>query len=193
MAEVPRSVSRTLRRVKGQRKSTEVAFLWILQERGELTEGQILYVLKVQSTLKLEEFQRALELKARIELSPRSLARSRGLLERARQSTPALDPKSTRREIRRIGVGYRDKGTLRPHHRPREEGPLQIWSEDLGNFLQEVPEEPGWISAEELFGPKQYSPMLELFIRALAQMKNPNPIDLFREKVQPELPPEDGR
>lgn len=53
-------------------------------------------------------------------------------------------------ELRRIGVGYRDKGSLRPSHkRGRDHGEIVFWSEDLPILYPEN-FEPRFITAEEV-------------------------------------------
>jgi len=53
-------------------------------------------------------------------------------------------------EPRRIGVGYRDKGSLRPSHkRGRDHGEIVFWSEDLPLLFPED-FEPRFITAEEV-------------------------------------------
>jgi hypothetical protein len=53
-------------------------------------------------------------------------------------------------EPRRIGVGYRDKGSLRPSHkRGRDHGEIVFWSEDLPVTFPEK-FDPRYITAEEV-------------------------------------------
>lgn len=53
-------------------------------------------------------------------------------------------------EPRRIGVGYRDKGSLRPSHKSgRDHGERVFWSEDLPLLFPED-FEPRYITAEEI-------------------------------------------
>jgi hypothetical protein len=95
-------------------------------------------------------------------LSPRSAARAEQDLRAAQQRTPSLPAKSILPEQRRIGVGYRDKGSLRPKHKPRPEAGVAFWSEDLPLLEKNKPEEPRWITAEELYSPEMYDTIQEL-------------------------------
>jgi hypothetical protein len=53
---------------------------------------------------------------------------------------------------RRIGVGYRDKGALRPLHQKRNVGADAFWWDDVKHLLPSSmsPPENGWITAEEV-------------------------------------------
>jgi len=52
---------------------------------------------------------------------------------------------------RRIGVGYRDKGALRPLHQKRNVGADALWWDDVKHLLPSMsPPENGWITAEEV-------------------------------------------
>lgn len=152
MAETPRPVARP---TKGRiSRSVRLAYLLILKELGELSEGQIRTLIQLQSKLREEEISRSEELYRKLRSSPRTFARSRKDLEEVRLSTPSTGSKSTRLlESRRIGVGYRDKGALRPSHRPREVSPRMFWSDDIGLFFRYYTKEvePRWITSEELF------------------------------------------
>lgn len=173
MADTPVAVPRSRKR-KAPRKSVQLGFLLILSEEGELSEGQIRFVIKLQGKMKLEELLSAQELYLRLRRSPRSKARSRKEQEEILRRTPSLEAKSILREKRRIGVGYRDKGALRPPHRPRFEGRI-FWSEDIPGFsLPEKngeQENPRWISAEELFEAKRYGPEFRTFGRKYLDTK----------------------
>lgn len=165
-AEPPRSVTRTLpeRRLK---TSTFLGMLLFLQRNNRLSEDQERFVLKLQGKVKFEELQSAIELLRRLTESPRAAARASQDLEACLRKCGRLPAKSRPAENRRIGVGYRDKGSLRPKHKPHAEAGLQWWSEDLQPALLHPPEEPRWITAEELFGKDHYDPIQELALRAV--------------------------
>jgi hypothetical protein len=62
-------------------------------------------------------------------------------------------PKVTRQTPpRRIGVGYRDKGALRPLHQKRNIGADALWWDDVKHLLPNSmsPPENGWITTEEV-------------------------------------------
>lgn len=166
-AELPHAVARPEQARQGTKRSTRLGFLLVLQFLGELSEGQHRFLLREQSQVKLEELHRAIDLFGRLLASPRSLARSRAALDEALSGCPHLDAKSVLREQRRIGVGYRDKGSLRPPHQRRLVSGRSWWSEDIAPALLSVPEEPRWISADEVFGEDRYSVIQELALRTL--------------------------
>lgn len=63
---------------------------------------------------------------------------------------PSLNPINLP-EKRRIGIGYRDKGALRPLHEDRKIGEPAYWSEDIQCILPLTNEEDGrWITADEV-------------------------------------------
>jgi len=177
-AEPPRAATRTSTE-KRLKKSTYLGILFTLQYEGQLTDEQGRYLLKLQSTVKFEELQSAYELMESYRRSPRSRARASEDFEHVLRTCPRLPAKSIIPEGRRIGVGYRDKGSLRPSHKPRAEQPRMWWSEDLAPALLNPPEEPCWISSEELFGPKRYSEIQMLaFDQYFIQNSNGlNPLD----------------
>lgn len=165
-AEPPRAVSRPSneRRLK---KSTFLGYLLYLQKQGRLCEDQERYLLRLQSTVQELELLSAIELLRALGASPRSAARAEQDLQAVLKRCPRLQAKSVLPERRRIGVGYRDKGSLRPSHRPTGIPGRMWWSDDLRPALLNVPEEPRWITAEELFGKEGYDPIQELSLRAV--------------------------
>lgn len=155
-AETPPSVTRPLKE-KRLARSTFLGYLLFLQRNKQLSYEQELFVIRLQAKVKLEELTAAMELLTKLSLSRRSVARAKDDLEYAKAKCGRIPAKSITPEARRIGVGYRDKGALRPSHRPRAESPDMFWSEDLSPDLSIQPEEPTWISSEELFGTEQYA------------------------------------
>lgn len=163
------------------KKSTYLAYLWFLQRSKLLTEGQGRYLLQLQSKIKLSELESAVEKLRRISESPRSAARSRGDLEYVKRVCPDLPAKLILREPRRIGIGYRDKGTLRPLHKPVPVPGFQWWSEDLAPFLFNPPEEPQWISSGELFGKEGYDHVqLLALMQVVIHSQTPLPPETFQ-------------
>jgi len=105
-------------------------------------------------------------------LSRRSAARAETELEYVRSRCPTLASKSVQREQRRIGVGYRDKGSLSPEHGQRLQ-PRAWWSEDIAPALWTPPETPTWLTTGEVFaGPSDLRHIQEL---ALLQILNNSP------------------
>ena len=156
-AETPPPVTRLPKSGKRLNRSTFLGMLLFLQRNRELTDEQERFVIRLQAKVKLEELTAAIELLTKLSNSSRARARAKEDLELAREKCGRIPAKSITPEARRIGVGYRDKGALRPSHRPREESPEMFWSEDLSPDLSIQPEEPTWISSEELFGTNQYA------------------------------------
>lgn len=169
-AEPPRPISRPSKE-KRLKKSTFLGYLLYLQKVSRLSEDQERYLLRFQSTVQEQELLAAIELLRALVASPRSAARAEQDLQAVQQRCPRLHAKLITPEKRRIGVGYKDKGSLRPTHRPSEIPGRMWWSEDLRPALLEenIPEEPRWITAEELFGLKGYTEIQELSLRCLLQ------------------------
>lgn len=180
-AEPPRTVTRTSNE-KRLKRSTFLGYLLYLQKNNRLVEDQQRYLLKLQSTVNEEELVASIELLRGLMQSPRSAARAEKDLQAVIQRCPRIPAKSPLPEQRRIGVGYRDKGSLRPLTRPSEEPGLMWWSDDLLPTLLErnIPEEPRWITAEELFGMKGYDPIQELAMLAVLSQNLPS--HLFSRK-----------
>lgn len=166
-AEPPHSATRPLHKVKRLKTSSFLGYLLFLQRNKQLSEDQERFLLKLQGKVKFEELEAAILLLKKLLGSPRSAARSKEDLELALRKCGRLPAKSRTPEVRRIGVGYRDKGSLRPKHRPPAVPGLCWWSEDLDPALLQKPEEPRWITAEELFGRERYDPIQELALRAV--------------------------
>lgn len=168
-AEPPRSVTRSSFDER-PKPAVHLAFLWILQEESRLSPGQLRFLRSLQGRLRVQELERAIELHKKLKSSPRALARSKLIRANVLRCTPSWDESTFRaREARRIGVGYRDKGSLRQSHRPRPLGSRAWWSEDIAPALLLRPEEPRWISTEELFGLERHSDMQELAFHAFIQ------------------------
>lgn len=166
-AEPPHSVTRSDSKIKRLKTSTFLGYLLFLQRNKSLSEDQERFLLKLQAKVKFEELQSAILLLQKLLASPRAAARSKEDLELALRKCGRLPAKSSRPEVRRIGVGYRDKGSLRPKHKPPAVPGLMWWSEDIDPALLHKPEEPCWITAEELFGPERYDHIQELALRAV--------------------------
>ena len=82
-----------------------------------------------QEKLNEAELQKALLVMSQLLRSPRSLARANGSWLPA--WVPTLHTKLKLREQRRIGVGYRDKGSLRPRHKPSLPGRTTLGYSEL--------------------------------------------------------------
>lgn len=171
MADTPVSAPRpNLTVSKGRyRKAVRLGYLLVLKELKFLSEGQITTMMEFQSKLNLDEVLSAQELYISLMNSPRAFARARQDLKKVLVECRAAPSKSNRPEIRRIGVGYRDKGALRPSHKPRPVTRV-IWDQDIpvGSHSPwaDSEESPRWISAEELFEDEhRYGPELRYYYR----------------------------
>lgn len=153
-----------------RKRSVRLGYLLFLQNQGRLSPGQHLFLLREQDSVKLEELERAIDLFGKLVASPRSAARAMKDIEYVLSHCPSLDLKSRRREQRRIGVGYRDKGSLRLPHESRKVLPRMWWSQDIAPALWTVPLEPRWLTTGEVFsGPSYLRHIQEL---ALLQVAN---------------------
>lgn len=141
---LPRSKSSHLK------KSRKVVLFWLRQEFEPQFEGSSYpeRLAEFQSKLKLEELESAIELYNSLVEDPR--ARSRFLAQYRGVLLPRL--LETRiEEIRRIGVGYRDKGSLRPHHeKGRDQGEVAVWSEDVPYIVPPSTEPGKWVTRKEV-------------------------------------------
>jgi hypothetical protein len=136
----------TKRMLVGNRRSVELGYLLFLQYQSRLSPGQWAYLLGLQRRVNLQELDSACGLFRRLLGSKRSQARAEKDLQKILSSTPSLSPKSIRREQRRIGVGYRDKGTLRLSHQDHQAPPRIWWYEDLAQILHLS---PSWMISED--------------------------------------------
>jgi hypothetical protein len=97
--------------------------------------------MKVQRMVCEAELQHAIDLFRKLIVSQRSQARAEKELQKVLARTPSLSPKLILREQRRIGVGYRDKGSLRFSHEDHEVPPRVWWWEDIAQILHLKSEE----------------------------------------------------
>jgi hypothetical protein len=147
----------TQRKLTGIRRSVELGFLLVLQYQAKLSPGQWAYLMVLQRRVKLEELESSIELFRRLLSSKRSLARSEKDIQKVLARTPSLSPKLILREQRRIGVGYRDKGTLRLPHQDHDAPPRLWWWEDIAPSLhlsltEDSPQD--FLTEEDLVSPK---------------------------------------
>jgi hypothetical protein len=152
-AELPVAVPPVSSQRHGLRKSTRLGIFLYIQLHNKLEERQVEYIARFQAKLNLDEIQRALEFAHVLTTNPRTRSR----MKAESISVPFYRPRPDRRTpIRRIGVGYRDKGSLPRYSKPewdkdntkwvgygshaRESG---VWDLTLlGEFLQVPQREP---------------------------------------------------
>ena len=137
-AEVPVSVTPADKSQFRLKKSRYFGVLLYRNLTEKLTDQQKGFIAYYQGKLQLEELLSAWKFTRILLSDPR--ARSRVRIHEIR--VPALYERAPAREKRRIGVGYRDKGTLRPLHKP---GPIgeRWWSEWMLNELSIFDYQPG--------------------------------------------------
>lgn len=154
MADTPRSAVLPFHSQKkgNLKKSTYCGILlYILVEyRKDLTDNQVAWIIHFSGKLSIQELLKASELSSKLITEENTLRRSQPEIERIRRNVPSLQ-KSKYPEKRRIGIGYRDKGALRPLFQKRELGVETFWDEDLKFLLPLSYEVVGkWITAEEV-------------------------------------------
>jgi len=103
----------------GLRKSTLLGIYLYIAAHYRLEDRQVEYIARFQGRLNLSEIQRALKFAHTLTTDPRTRAR----VKADSVQVPFFRPRPFRFEQRRIGVGYRDKGSL-----PRR--PKPSWDKD---------------------------------------------------------------
>jgi hypothetical protein len=139
------------RQIERLKKSTYYGILIYLQDiyRQELSENQLLWIIYYSRKLDENQLLKAVNIYSQLKTEDVFYRRMRPQIERIRSSVPRLEPKQLA-EVRRIGTGYHDKGSLRPLHQRRSYGELPIWDEDISYLLPLTYEIRGtWITAEE--------------------------------------------
>lgn len=104
------------------RKVIRLAIFLYKSAHETLSDEQRAWIANFQSKMNLTQIQLSLKFLHQLQTNPRVRAR----LKVDAWRIPTLDPRPKRREQRRIGVGYRDKGNLRPFHRPVLPGQLEL-------------------------------------------------------------------
>jgi len=126
--------------------------LYILVEyREELTDQQVAGIIYYSRKLSIAELLKAGNFSSQLLKQPAILNRTRQEIERVRRTQVPFLRTPQIPEPRRIGIGYRDKGALRPRHRPRLVGERTFWDEDLSWLLPlDFEPEGKWITADEV-------------------------------------------
>jgi hypothetical protein len=134
------------------KKSTYYGILLFIldQDRGRLSENQIVWIIYYSRKLDESQLSRAVEIYKQLKFKDSFLSRMKHDVERIRSNVPRLEPKILP-EKRRIGTGYHDKGSLRPLHEKRTIGERAIWDEDIVYLLPLDYQVRGtWLTAEEV-------------------------------------------
>jgi hypothetical protein len=157
MAEIPRPVTSKPSSGRARlRKSRFIGVLiYILQKRktefkGRVSINQALWIQDLVARQSLTVLEQASSYARIINTSPRVRSSLNGEINRILRVDRTPSP-ITLAEKRRIGVGYKDKGTLRPPHIYREEVSEVFHREDV-EFLLPLDHDPleEWITAEEV-------------------------------------------
>lgn len=99
---------------RGLKKGTRLGLFLYLQAHNSLDDRQCEYIAHFQAKLNLSEIQSALKFMHVLTTNPRIRAR----IWADSFSVPFYRPRPNRRDQRRIGVGYKDKGSLPKRSRP---------------------------------------------------------------------------
>jgi hypothetical protein len=156
MADTPHPVSapfQGFRSLKGMKQSTRYGILLFLlqsSESYELSEGQRLWIIYRARKLSEAELLKAGEFSEKLISDEVLRQRTKHQINETHIRVPSLNPKQLP-EKRRIGIGYRDKGALRPLHHQRRLGERTVWSEDIQYLLPLDSDLTGrWITADEV-------------------------------------------
>lgn len=109
---------------------------------NHLEDEQREWIARFQSRLNLDEVRKAVQFMHQLTTNPRIRARFEGEYH---IRVPFAGPRPKRPEQRRIGVGYRDKGSLRESHSPVLPGEITL-GEEASLFLGFT---PAWVERGE--------------------------------------------
>lgn len=136
----------------GMRESTKYGILlYLLQSSAfPLSSGQVLWIVYRSRKFSEAELLRAGLFAETLAQDEKVRSRHRRDIEKLYTRVPSLNPKRLP-EKRTIGIGYRDKGVLRPLHQQRERGVESFWDEDIRYLLPLSYDVCGkWITSEEV-------------------------------------------
>jgi hypothetical protein len=139
------------------RKSRFLGILiYILQKRktllrGKVSVNQALWIQSMIANSSVDELHSASIFASSLHHSPRVRQSLQGEINRILR-VDRTPPSYFLAEKRRIGVGYRDKGTLRPHHSTREETSVVFHLDDVEYLLplDHNLNREDWLTAEEV-------------------------------------------
>jgi len=155
MADTPHTVKRTnsvspeeWRKVP---RAIHLSYLLILVQdpHRELNEFQLRWIAYFSGKLSETQLFRAYAFYHRLNSDETLLRRNLPMINEAHRRIPLDGPPLPER--RRIGIGYRDKGALRPLHQKREMGEMAFWDQDIISLLPlDYKVEGKWITASEV-------------------------------------------
>jgi len=156
MADTPRSIDPPVR--SGSRRKTKLKkstyygiLLYIMSEFSkDLSSEQRAWIVYYSRKLSIAELLKATNFQAKLSSEEKTLERTMHEIKRIRSRIPRLENLSLP-EPNRIGIGYRDKGALRPLTKKREIGEDSFWSDDVKSVFPSLQESEGkWITANEV-------------------------------------------
>lgn len=155
MADTPHTIGAPLqgfRSLSGMKQSSRYGILLFLLQspEHELSEGQRLWIVYRSRKFSLAELLKAGKLSESLLTNEVQRKRMQKEISETHHRVPSLNPKQLP-EKRRIGIGYRDKGALRPLHHRRIIGERTFWDQDLLYLLPLDYEVKGkWLTADEV-------------------------------------------
>lgn len=157
MADTPHPVSapfQGFRSLSGMKRSTRYGILLFLMQNSTafaLSEGQRLWIVYYARKLSEAELLKAGRFSESLSQDQVLRQRMKHQIRETHIRVPSLNPIQLP-EKRRIGIGYRDKGALRPLHQRRRLGVRAIWDEELPIYLQPLTYEATgrWLTADEV-------------------------------------------
>jgi len=168
--------------LRGMRDSTRYGILLYFMRNSDewpLSDGQILWIVYRARKLSLAELLRAGQFSGELIKDKQVFKRVFKQIKETYFRVPSLDPKRIP-EKRTIGIGYRDKGSLRPLHQQRRIGEEVFWDEDIAYLLPLNHKIEGrWITAEEV----ESLVGVDLLILAVMQSKNMTQIRNFHTQL----------
>lgn len=172
--------------VNGLRESTKYGvYLFFLNNSFDwpLAQGQVLWIVHCARKLSDAELLRAAKFSLELTNSEQARRRLDSKIRHLYYRVRSLDPKTVP-EKRTIGIGYRDKGSLRPlHEKGRSEGELSFWDEEIKYILPLVHKIEGkWITADEVISLTGVEPLILALLQVQAQTSVIYAPDLY-EKI----------
>lgn len=136
-------------RVQRLKRSTRIGVFLYLARQGHMSTEQRAFLAHLQGKANFDELARAIKVYKDLCSSERLRAR----LQIEKRHIPAEPSPPRPKEQRRIGIGYRDKGSLRPPHRPTKPGEITVSSDQEALLQQQLK----WVPQELLEGQRMTS------------------------------------
>jgi len=135
MADTPHSIPRPDRSKHQVNRLSQAKYYGVLlsflgQKEFPLSEEQVLWIIYYSRKLDESQLLKASRFREQILTDEVFSQRLKWEISKIYHNVPRLSEKRIP-EARRIGIGYRDKGALRPLHLKRTIGEESFWGEDL--------------------------------------------------------------